>query len=55
MKGWKAFVPAVLLAAGTAWAQEHGGKVDWVRDPEFGLQKAKLEGRVAMLYFTATW
>lgn len=44
-----------ILAAGIASAQEHGGKVDWVRDATFGLSKAKVEGRAAMLYFTATW
>lgn len=48
-------IPALLLTAGFALAQEHGGKVDWVRDADFGLMKAKLEGKVAMLYFTATW
>ena len=44
-----------LLAAGLSSAQEHGGRVDWVRDADFGLSKAKVEGRAAMLYFTATW
>ena len=44
-----------VLAAGIASSQEHGGKVDWVRDTDFGLSKAKVEGRAAMLYFTATW
>jgi hypothetical protein len=45
----------VMLAGGLAYAQEHGGKVDWVRDPAFGMAKAKLEGRAMILYFTATW
>jgi hypothetical protein len=35
-------LPTVMLAGGLALAQEHGGKVDWIRDPEFGLIKAKL-------------
>lgn len=48
-------IGACLLAAGIASAQEHGGKVDWVRDADFGLSKARVEGRAAMLYFTATW
>lgn len=48
-------ITAWLMAGGLALGQEHGGKVDWVRDPEFGLAKAKLEGRAAILYFTATW
>ena len=46
---------AGLLLASLASSQEHGGKVDWVRDADFGLGRAKLEGRAAMLYFTATW
>ncbi len=33
----------------------HEGKVPWIKDPAAGLQKAKLEGRVAMLWFTADW
>ena len=49
-----AALPALLLAAAPARA-EHGGKVDWVRDATVGLAKAKLESRVAMLYFTAEW
>jgi len=32
-----------------------GGKIDWVRDPAVGLARARLEGRAAMLYFTADW
>ncbi len=48
-------LPALLLAGGLAVAQEHGGKVDWVRDPAFGFLKAKIEQRAAMVFFTATW
>lgn len=44
-----------LIAVAAAPVQEHGGKVDWVRDPEFGLAKAAHEGRAAMLFFTADW
>jgi hypothetical protein len=46
---------ALVLAGGLALGQEHGGKIDWLRDAQFGLMKARLEGKVAMLYFTATW
>jgi len=46
---------AFLMAGGLALGQEYGGKVGWVRDAEFGLIKAKLEGKATMLYFTATW
>lgn len=46
---------ALLLAAGPAAPLEHGGKIDWVRDPAFGFVKAKLEGRAAMIFFTADW
>ncbi len=48
-------LPALILAGGAAFAQEHGGKIDWVRDPAVGFLKSKIEGRAAMLYFTATW
>ena len=48
-------VASLLVSAGAASAQEHGGKVPWVRDPQFGLAKAKLEGRATMLFFTADW
>ena len=46
---------ALFLAGGLASADDHGGKVAWVRDPQFGLAKAKLEGRATMLFFTADW
>ena len=45
-------VAAALVAAAPL---DHAGKIDWVRDPNFGLAKAKLEGRAAMLFFTADW
>ena len=48
-------VAALLLAGGFASADDHGGKVAWLREPEFGLAKAKLEGRALMLFFTADW
>jgi thiol:disulfide interchange protein len=41
----------LLLAGGPG--DEHGGKVAWVRDPQFGLARAKVEGRPAMLFFAA--
>jgi hypothetical protein len=53
-----ALVAAMVLAglAGGARAEdEHGGKIDWVRDPAVGFAKARLEGRTAMLYFSAVW
>lgn len=48
-------LPALILAGGALYGQDHGGKIDWVRDPAVGFMKAKLEGRGLMLYFTATW
>jgi hypothetical protein len=42
---------AVLLSGGSP--DDHGGKVAWVRDAQFGLARAKLEGRPAMLFFAA--
>lgn len=47
-----AILAALLLPAP---AEEQGGKVAWVRDPQFGLAKARLEGRATMLFFTADW
>jgi len=46
---------AAFLAASTPAPLDHSGKIDWVRDPDFGFAKAKLEGRAAMLFFTADW
>ena len=43
---------ALLLAPAP---QDHGGKIDWFTDLQFGLAKARLEGRAAMLFFTADW
>ncbi|MBI3855909.1 MAG: thioredoxin family protein [Planctomycetes bacterium] len=48
-------IAAILMAGGGGSADDHGGKVVWIRDPQFGLGKAKLEGRPAMLFFTADW
>jgi len=45
-------IAATLVAAAP---RDHAGKIDWVRDPDFGFAKAKLEGRAAMLFFTADW
>jgi hypothetical protein len=45
-------VLAALLLSGAS-SEEHGGKVPWVRDAQFGLAKARLEGRATMLFFTA--
>lgn len=46
---------ALLVASTGASADDHGGKVAWTRDPQFGLARAKLEGRAVMLFFTADW
>ena len=48
-------VAAMLLSGRLASADDHGGKVAWLREPEFALAKAKLEGRALMLFFTADW
>src|SRR5687767_11324369 len=34
---------------------DNAGKVAWIRDPQFALAKAKVEGRPTMLFFTAEW
>ena len=49
---------ALVLAALAALlsgpsAGERGGKVPWVRDAQFGLARARLEGRATMLFFAA--
>lgn len=49
------FTAAVLVGSGARAEGEYGGKVDWVRDPAWGLVKAKIENRAAMLFFSATW
>ncbi len=33
----------------------HDGKIDYIHDTDFGLAKARVEGRSAMLFFTADW
>lgn len=43
----------LMLLSGGGSGDDHGGKVAWVRDPQFGLARAKLEGRPAMLFFSA--
>lgn len=48
-------IGALLLCGLAASGDDHGGKVAWLRDPHFGLAKAKLEGRATMLFFTADW
>ena len=50
----QALALAALLLSGT-FSGERGGKVPWVRDAQFGLAKARLEGRATMLFFTADW
>ena len=51
----RAALALVLAAIAAPLPQDHGGKVDWVRDPEFGLAKAAYESRASMLFFTADW
>ncbi len=47
------FIFATLLLMG---AQEpYGGMVEWIRDPDLGLAKARIEARPTMLFFTAEW
>ncbi|HEU4339714.1 MAG TPA: hypothetical protein VFS19_06570 [Planctomycetota bacterium] len=51
--------PALKVSAahpsGPAPREGHDGKIDYIHDTEFGLAKAKLELRSAMLFFTADW
>ena len=44
---------AALLAPDPALGDDNGGKIAWLRDPQFALAKAKVEGRPAMLFFSA--
>ena len=46
---------ACLAAASTPAPGGHDGKIDYIHDTAFGLAKAKMEGKVAMLFFTADW
>ena len=46
---------AAFVAAAPAPRGGHDGKIDFIHDTEFGLAKAKLEGKAAMLFFTADW
>jgi hypothetical protein len=46
---------AAFVAAASPAPVGHEGKIDWVKDPAFGLAKAKLEGRAALMFFTADW
>lgn len=48
-------VALCLFAPAAAFAQSHGTKVDWIDDPAVGLAKARIEGRAALLFFTADW
>lgn len=45
----------LLSAAPVASADDPAAKIAWIRDPQFALARAKVEGRVTMLYFTAEW
>jgi thiol-disulfide isomerase/thioredoxin len=42
-----------LVAALLPSGDDNGGKIAWLRDPQFALAKAKIEGRPAMLFFSA--
>jgi hypothetical protein len=46
---------AFAAAAPAAPRDGHDGKIDFIHDTEFGLAKAKLEGKATMLFFTADW
>jgi len=46
---------AAFLAAAVPAPRNHDGKIDFIHDTEFGLAKAKLESKAAMLFFTADW
>ena len=46
---------ALLFVAPAASADDQAAKIAWVRDPQFALTRARIEGRVTMLYFTAEW
>ena len=44
----------LTLMAGTAPAQQKGGKLPWYKGkPQAGLAKAKKDGKSAFLYFTS--
>ena len=43
----------ISLACGVASADDNAGKIVWLRDPQFALAKAKVEGRGVMLFFSA--
>lgn len=44
---------ASILDSGASSADDNGGKIAWLRDPQFALAKAKVEGRPVMLFFSA--
>jgi thiol-disulfide isomerase/thioredoxin len=46
---------AALMVSGAAATDDQTARIAWVRDPQFALSKAKVEGRPAMLFFTAEW
>lgn len=55
MRSTVLFLGAAFLAAAAPAPLDHAGKIDWARDPAFGFAKARLEGRAAMVFFTADW
>jgi len=46
---------AVLMVSGASATDDQTAKIAWIRDPQFALSKAKVEGRATMLFFTAEW
>ena len=48
------FLGLVILVSG-AVACGGGGAIDWVKDPDAGLEEASSEGKPAVLFFTADW
>ena len=51
------FLGLVILVSGAVacTAGGAGGEIDWVKDPDAGLEEASSEGRPAALLFTADW
>lgn len=54
-RAFLAFLPALAISGKAAFARDHCGKIAWVRDPQLGLAKAKIEGRATLLLFSADW
>ncbi|MBI4563888.1 MAG: hypothetical protein HY716_04245 [Planctomycetes bacterium] len=56
MKIFACVATAVLFAGGPLVAgMDEDKAIDWIKNPKFGLARAKLEKKAAMLFFTADW